>query len=182
MSDPRPSRPPMGIPPLVRGGLILAVVTIVADQASKWLLQDMLLKQPTIEVIPGFFNLVMVWNQGISFGMLGGAGALPPWILSLIAVAICIVLFFWLRAARSRWTAWAIGLVIGGAIGNVVDRARWGAVFDFADFYIGRWHWPAFNVADAAICVGVALMVLDGLFARKRDEGQGLPPAGTRRT
>src|SRR5688572_14114026 len=118
----------MSLPPLVRSGLLLAVVTIVADQASKWLLQDTLLRQGTIEVIPGFFNLVMVWNRGISFGMLGGAGAIPPWILSAVAVAICIALFFWLRAARSRWTAWAIGLVIGGAIGNVVDRARWGAV------------------------------------------------------
>ncbi|MBX3498691.1 MAG: signal peptidase II [Alphaproteobacteria bacterium] len=148
----------------MRAGLILAAITIVADQASKWLLQDMLQKQPVIEVIPGFFNLVMVWNRGISFGMLGGAGALPPWVLSAIAVAICIALFFWLRAARSRWTAWAIGLVIGGAIGNVVDRARWGAVFDFADFYIGRWHWPAFNVADAAIVIGVLALLAESLM------------------
>jgi signal peptidase II len=124
----------------------------------------MLLKQPVIEVIPGFFNLVMVWNRGISFGMLGGAGALPPWVLSAVAVAICIGLFFWLRAARGRWTAWAVGLVIGGAIGNVIDRARWGAVFDFADFYIGRWHWPAFNVADAAIVVGVLALLAESLM------------------
>jgi signal peptidase II len=152
-----------GIPPLMRGSLILAAITVVADQASKWLLQDMLLKQSTIEVIPGFFNLVMVWNRGISFGMLGGSNTVPPWVLSAIAVAICIALFFWLRAARSRWTAWAIGLVIGGAIGNVVDRARWGAVFDFADFYIGRWHWPAFNVADAAIVIGVLMLLGESL-------------------
>ena len=152
------------LPPLVRSGLLLAVITVVADQASKWLLQDTLLRQGTVEVIPGFFNLVMVWNRGISFGMLGGAGAIPPWILSAVAVAICIALFFWLRAARSRWTAWAIGLVIGGAIGNVVDRARWGAVFDFADFYIGRWHWPAFNVADAAIVVGVLALLAESLM------------------
>ncbi len=164
MTDPQPPGPSIGVPPLVRAGLILAVVIIVADQASKWLLQDMLLKQPVIEVIPGFFNLVMVWNRGISFGMLGGAGALPPWVLSAVAVAICIALFFWLRAARSRWTAWAIGLVIGGAIGNVIDRARWGAVFDFADFYIGRWHWPAFNVADAAIVVGVLALLAESLM------------------
>ncbi|MBM3620505.1 MAG: signal peptidase II [Alphaproteobacteria bacterium] len=164
MTDPRPPGPPIGVPPLVRAGLVLAVVIIVADQASKWLLQDMLLKQPVIEVIPGFFNLVMVWNRGISFGMLGGAGALPPWALSAVAVAICVALFFWLRAARSRWTAWAIGLVIGGAIGNVIDRARWGAVFDFADFYIGRWHWPAFNVADAAIVVGVLALLAESLM------------------
>src|SRR5262245_59509444 len=126
MTVPQPPRLSMGIPPLTQLGLILAAVTIVADQASKWLLQDMLLKQGTVEVVPGLFNLVMVWNTGISFGMLGGAGVLPPWALSAIAVAICIALFFWLRAARSRWTAAAIGLVIGGAIGNVVDRARWG--------------------------------------------------------
>jgi len=154
-----------GIPHLMRGSLILAAITIVADQASKWLLQGMLLKQSTIEVIPGFFNLVMVWNRGISFGMFGGGGgAIPPWVLSAVAVAICIALFFWLRAARSRWTASAIGLVIGGAIGNVVDRARWGAVFDFADFYIGRWHWPAFNVADAAIVIGVLMLLGESLM------------------
>jgi signal peptidase II len=164
MTEQQPPGPSKGIPPLMRAGLILAAIIIVADQASKWLLQDMLLKQPVIEVIPGFFNLVMVWNRGISFGMLGGAGALPPWVLSAIAVAICIVLFLWLRAARSRWTAWAIGLVIGGAIGNVIDRARWGAVFDFADFYIGRWHWPAFNVADAAIVVGVLALLAESLM------------------
>ncbi|MBV9834787.1 MAG: signal peptidase II [Alphaproteobacteria bacterium] len=163
MSLPQPSRPSIGTP-LVRAGLILAAITIVADQASKWLLQGMLLERGTVEVIPGLFNLVMVWNTGISFGMLGGAGVLPPWALSAIAVAICIALFFWLRAARSRWTAWAIGLVIGGAIGNVVDRARWGAVFDFADFYIGRWHWPAFNVADAAIVIGVLMLLGESLM------------------
>lgn len=164
MSGERPSRAGKGLPPLMRAGLILAAITVVADQASKWLLQDAVLKRGTIEVIPGFFNLVMVWNKGISFGMLGGAGALPPWVLSAVAVAICIALFFWLRAARSRWTAWAIGLVIGGAIGNVVDRARWGAVFDFADFYIGRWHWPAFNVADAAIVIGVLVLLAESLM------------------
>ena len=163
MTLPLPTGPSMRVP-LVRAGLILAAITIAADQASKWLLQGMLLKQGTIEVIPGFFNLVMVWNTGISFGMLGGSGSLPPWALSAIAVAICIALFFWLRAARSRWTASAIGLVIGGAIGNVVDRARWGAVFDFADFYIGRWHWPAFNVADAAIVIGVLMLLGESLM------------------
>jgi len=163
MTEPQ-QRPATGMPPLVRAGLILAVVTLVADQAVKLLLQDMLLKQGTIEVIPGVFNLVMVWNPGISFGMLGGGGKLPPWVLSAIAVAICIALFFWLRAARSRWTASAIGLVIGGAIGNVVDRARWGQVFDFADFYIGRWHWPAFNVADAAIVIGVLMLLAESLM------------------
>ena len=163
MTVPQPPRHWMKIP-LVQAGLMLAGMTIVADQASKWLLQGMLLERGTVEVIPGFFNLVMVWNTGISFGMLGGAGVLPPWVLSAIAVAICIALFFWLRAARSRWTAAAIGLVIGGAIGNVVDRARWGAVFDFADFYIGRWHWPAFNVADAAIVIGVLMLLGESLM------------------
>ena len=94
MTLPLPTGPSMRVP-LVRAGLILAAITIAADQASKWLLQGMLLKQGTVEVIPGFFNLVMVWNTGISFGMLGGAGVLPPWVLSAIAVAICIALFFW---------------------------------------------------------------------------------------
>ena len=112
MTEPQ-QRPATGMPPLVRAGLILAVVILVADQAIKWLLQDMLLKQGTIEVIPGVFNLVMVWNPGISFGMLGGGGKLPPWVLSAIAVAICIALFFWLRGRAAAGHP-AIGLVIGG--------------------------------------------------------------------
>lgn len=153
------------MPPLIRLGLLVALGVTVIDQFSKHLLKSLLVHQPGgMEVIPGFFNLVIVWNRGVSFGMLGGDGALPPWVLSMVSVVISIALFLWLRRVTLRWSAIAIGLVIGGAVGNVIDRALWGAVFDFADFYIGTWHWPAFNVADAAIVLGVAALLLESLF------------------
>jgi signal peptidase II len=88
-------------------------------------------------------------------------------LFSLLAAAIVAVLVFWLSRVESPFLAVAIGLVIGGAIGNVIDRIRFGAVVDFLDFYIGSWHWPAFNIADSAICVGVAAMLLDGLLLRR---------------
>jgi signal peptidase II len=148
---------------LVHTGLLVASGVAVVDQLSKHALKGLLAEKGGIEVIPGFFDLVTVWNTGVSFGMFGGDGALPPWLLSAVAVAISIMLFVWLQRVVLRWTAVAIGLVIGGAVGNVVDRALWGAVFDFADFHIGGWHWPAFNVADAAIVVGVAGLLLESL-------------------
>jgi signal peptidase II len=146
----------------------LVALTLVTDQASKQLLLGYLLKAGAIvPVFDGFFRLVIVWNIGVSFGILGGDRALPPWVLSAVAVAVCAGLFLWLRRTDRRLTGWGIGLVMGGAIGNVIDRARWGAVFDFADFHVREWHWPAFNVADSAIVVGVGLMLLDSLIGDK---------------
>ena len=155
--------------PLDRQAMALVVVTLVADQLSKELLLDYLLKSgSSVTVFEGFFRLVVVWNRGVSFGLLGGDRALPPWVLSGVAVAVCIGLFVWLRRTDRPLSGWGIGLVIGGAIGNVVDRARWGAVFDFADFHLGQWHWPAFNVADSVIVVGVGLMLIDSLIGEKQ--------------
>lgn len=149
--------------------MVLVVVTLVLDQISKELVLGYLLKTgQVVPVFDGFFRLVVVWNKGVSFGMLGGDKALAPWILSAVAVAVCIALFIWLRRTDRPLHGWGIGLVIGGAIGNVIDRARWGAVFDFADFHIGQWHWPAFNVADSAIVVGVGLMLIDSLVGEKQ--------------
>ena len=148
-------------------GLVLA--TVLVDQVSKELLLRYLLKTgATVQVIDGLFRLVIVWNPGVSFGFLGGDKALPPWLLSIVAVAVCVGLFVWLRRIDRPLIGWGIGLVMGGAIGNVIDRARWGAVFDFADFHVGQWHWPAFNVADSAIVVGVGLMLIDSLLVEKR--------------
>jgi signal peptidase II len=147
----------------------LLVATVIADQVSKELLMRFVLKEGAIvQVIDGLFRLVSVWNPGVSFGFLGGERALPPWVLSAVAVIVCIGLMVWLRRVDRPLTGTGIGLVMGGAIGNVIDRARWGAVFDFADFYVGRWHWPAFNVADSAIVVGVGLMLIDSFLGEKR--------------
>ena len=155
--------------PIDRQAMALLVITLIADQLSKQLLLGYLSKSGAmVPVIDGFFRLVMVWNPGVSFGLMGGDRALPPWVLSALAIAVCIALFVWLRRTDRPFTGWGIGLVMGGAIGNVIDRARWGAVFDFADFHIGQWHWPAFNVADSAIVVGVGLMLIDSLIGDRQ--------------
>lgn len=160
-------------------GLILAASVLVLDQLSKWAFYGSLTglpfwatapvplpRAPGVEVT-GFFNLVTVWNHGISFGMFNQGSAQSAWIFAALALAITAGLVAWLRRAPNRLVATALGCVIGGAIGNVVDRLRLGAVFDFLDVHALGWHWPAFNVADAAICVGVGLLLFDALFAPK---------------
>jgi signal peptidase II len=146
----------------------LVLLTVAADQGSKELLLRYLLKAgPIVPVLDDFFRLVIVMNTGVSFGLMGGDDALPAWFLSAVAVAVCIGLFVWLRRTDRPLVGWGIGLVMGGAIGNVIDRARWGAVFDFADFHVRQWHWPAFNVADSAIVVGVGLMLIDSVISER---------------
>ena len=109
-----------------------------------------------------------VWNRGVSFGLFDNDSVWTPMLLSLLAVGISIVLMVWLRRAEGKWLALGLGMVIGGAVGNVIDRAVWRAVFDFLDFHVAGYHWPAFNVADAAITVGVVLILTEGLFAKDR--------------
>lgn len=146
-------------------GLIVAAIALVLDQASKFFFYDLLVTQGhrAIKVLP-FFNLVEVWNYGISFGMFNSGSAGGSIIFVGLALAIVAALLVWLRSATSALIAAALGLVIGGAIGNVIDRLRFGAVFDFLDFHVAGWHWPAFNVADSAICIGVFLLCIDALF------------------
>ena len=148
---------------MLRLGLIVATMIVVADRLVKWWAISALAEEPFgVEILP-FFNLVLVWNRGISFGMFGG-GALPPWLLGAIAVAVILALVIWLRRVETRLLAATIGLVIGGAAGNVIDRFRFGAVADFLDLHWGDYHWPAFNLADAAITVGVVILLIDALL------------------
>lgn len=153
---------------LTRLGLVAALVILLADQASKWLILEVVFRQwpPPIEVT-GFFNLVMVWNRGVSFGMLASDSDTTRWLLVALALAITAGLGYWLTRIDRLLPALSIGLVIGGAIGNVIDRLRFGAVADFFDVHVLGYHWPAFNVADSAITVGVCLLLVDGLFERK---------------
>jgi len=150
-------------------GLGLAAFVVLLDQVTKfWLLQTMLQSGGRFIDLTDFFGIVLVWNHGVTFGMFNSAdAALNGVIFSLLAAVIVAALLVWLWRAAAGLIVGAIGLVIGGAVGNVVDRLRLGAVVDFLDVHVGDWHWPAFNVADAAICVGVGLMVIDGLIARR---------------
>ncbi len=155
---------------MLRYGLVVAAVACGLDRASKWWLMDLMADAGgRLEVLP-FFNLVMVWNPGVSFGMFQTGSAWAPWLLSGVALIIIAILLRWLIKTENKWEAGALGLVIGGAFGNVIDRLVWGRVADFFDAHVAGWHWPAFNIADAAIVVGAAILVFDGLFAgRGRD-------------
>ncbi len=147
-------------------GMILAVIAIVLDQASKgWILEDVMIPPRVIEITSNF-NLVLGMNRGVSFGLFNQDSAYGPYILTGVAVAITIGLSIWLWKSSTHWAALALGLVIGGAIGNVIDRIQYGAVVDFLDFHAFGYHWPAFNVADSAICVGAVLLILESLFIR----------------
>jgi signal peptidase II len=146
-------------------GVVVAV--LVADQLSKlWILEHFSAVGQSMHVTD-FFDIVLVANHGVSFGLFNNGAAINAIIFSLLAAIIVIALVVWLFRGPGAALSAAIGLVIGGAIGNVVDRLRLGAVVDFLDFHLGTWHWPAFNVADAAICIGVGLMLIDGLIGRR---------------
>ena len=149
-------------------GLITALVIIVFDQITKAAIMQKI-ETGDITIAP-FFNLVLTWNRGISFGMLNHELA-GPVALSALSLAIAAGFAVWLWRTDYKYLAVALGAVIGGALGNVVDRLRFGAVVDFLDFHIGGLHWPAFNIADSAICVGIAFVVLDGLFFEPKRKG-----------
>ncbi len=152
---------------MLRQGLAVALATLVLDQLGKWAALTALDPgNPPLRVTP-FFNLVLVWNRGVSFGMFNSGGAFAPWLLSGLALAVVVGLVIWLKRSDQLLTGLGLGLVIGGALGNVIDRIRFGAVVDFLDFHLASYHWPAFNLADAGICVGAVLMLADGLFARR---------------
>jgi signal peptidase II len=152
-------------------GLAVAVIVAVADQLSKaWILVLFAVRSPGERLLPvtGFFNLVLTWNRGMSFGLFNSnEAAFNTVIFTVIAAIIVAALVIWLRRVQQPLLVVAIGLVIGGAVGNVIDRLWRGAVVDFLDFYAAGWHFFAFNVADAAISVGVGLMVIDSLLARR---------------
>jgi signal peptidase II len=137
---------------------------LVLDQLSKTLLIAALPSPPGgIDVTP-FFRLVAWWNRGVSFGFFASNEGWASYALSAVAALVLIGLVLWLGRSERPLLALAQGLVIGGAIGNVVDRLRFGAVFDFLYFHAGAYDFPAFNVADSAITIGVALLLWDGLF------------------
>ncbi len=156
---------------MLRLGLAVALLILIADQVSKYFLLDLMQQNPQGIVITPFFNLVLVWNTGVSFGLFQEDSTTRSWTLIGLAVAMLVWLLVWLWRAQGRLVAAALGLIIGGAIGNIIDRYRFGAVFDFLDFHVFGWHWPAFNVADSAIVVGVCLLLLDGF--RPRSQGNG---------
>lgn len=159
---------------LTAWGLAVAGAALALDQVSKWyILHEVALPfHNSIEITP-FFSLSMVWNQGISFGMLSKYN--QPVLLIALAAVISTTLLAWLYRAPSRFIATALGLVLGGATGNIIDRVRFNAVVDFLDFHIGDYHWPAFNIADSTIFIGVVLLCASSMFTPS-PKAKGLEP------
>ncbi|HEV8030375.1 MAG TPA: signal peptidase II [Stellaceae bacterium] len=151
-------------------GLAAAAIAAVLDQASKAMVLAYFGETGCATthraVATSFLDLVLTCNHGVSFGLFDRTG-LSGLVFSIGAALVVLLLIFWLSRIRVTFLAIAIGLIIGGAIGNVVDRLRFGGVIDFLYFHAGSWYWPAFNLADSAICLGVAAMLLDGLLLRR---------------
>ena len=149
--------------------LLLSALVIALDQLTKHIALALLQPLQPREVIPGFLNWTLAFNTGAAFSFLHDAGGWQRWMFSALAIAVCGVLVVWLRRLpRADWrTALPLALVIGGALGNLVDRLRFGHVTDFIEVYHRQWSWPAFNVADSAISVGAVLLILFGLGGRK---------------
>ena len=151
---------------VAQGGIAAAIVLVV-DQASKyWVLYRLDLPSiGSLDVVP-MFSLTMVWNRGVTFGLLAGLGSFGSWILAAVALAVVLALFLWLRRAEKTSVAVALGAIAGGAVGNVIDRVRFGAVVDFLHAHAFGWSWYVFNMADAAIVCGVATLVIDSISSK----------------
>lgn len=144
----------------------LSLIVLVLDQASKLWVDSAFKLYESVILLP-IFNLTYVRNTGAAFSFLGEAGGWQRWLFMGLALGASVVLIRWLRQLQpgQHWQAAGLSLVLGGAVGNLIDRALYGYVIDFFDFHLGDWHFAAFNVADSAITVGVALLLIDALFA-----------------
>ena len=149
-------------------GLLISILAVFIDQLSKWWILVFVMDPPKVISVTPFFNLVLTWNKGVSFGMFNDQGDSGALILSAIAILITLVLIFWLTKAKTNITAIGLSAIIGGAIGNVIDRLTHGAVLDFLDFYVNNVHWPAFNAADSFITIGAITLIWESLFYQQK--------------
>ena len=155
-------------------GLLISSIVIFLDQLSKWWFMTILSDPPHIIRVTPFFNFIVAWNTGVSFSMFASDSPYNPYILSAIAILIVMLIFAWLARETNYYNILALSLVAGGAIGNIIDRLRFGAVFDFLDFYVGQYHWPAFNIADSAITIGAIILIVVTFFEKDATKDKGL--------
>ena len=160
----------MRIRKLPRNGLLIAILFAGLDQLSKTWITDIVMQPPRTVPLTPFCNLVLVHNRGISFGLFSTNENYAPYIFSSIAAIISISLVIWLWQAERNLVTIALGMILGGAVGNVIDRLSIGEVVDFLDFHAAGYHWPTFNVADIGITCGAALLIIDSFF---HEENQG---------
>ncbi len=140
----------------------ISVVTLLLDQASKIAVDSSMKLYESINIMP-FFNLTYVHNTGAAFSFLAHAGGWQRWLFAGLAFLISGAITVWISRLKQQEVllAVALSLILGGAVGNLIDRVAYGYVIDFLDVYYQDWHWPAFNIADSAICIGVFLMLLE---------------------
>ncbi len=148
-------------------GLAGAALWLAVDQASKEIVRASLAYGEVVPVT-GFFNVLFLHNRGAAFGMFASGSWQPQALLAFGGLAMLVVAVLLWRSAHDRWITAALALILGGAAGNVIDRVRFGAVVDWLDFHAGGWHWPAFNLADAGLTVGVAILLMRDLTAARR--------------
>jgi len=152
----------------MKNWLALSALVVVLDQISKSIIAHWFARGGSIEVTP-FFNLVLAYNRGAAFSLLAGAdGWQRGFFIALALAAVAVILWLLRKYSNQPLFCLALALILGGAIGNLIDRVLVGEVVDFLDFYAFGWHWPAFNVADSAITGGAALLIWDGLRPRQR--------------
>ncbi len=144
--------------------LWISLIVIVADQATKWIANTQLEYHQAVSVVP-YVEWFLSYNKGAAFSFLADAGGWQRWFFMLIAIVISVVLFFWIKKLQKneKATAIALTLILGGAIGNVIDRVILGHVIDFIQVWLGSYPWPAFNIADSAIFVGAVILIASGL-------------------
>lgn len=139
-------------------GIAAIFFALFADQLSKYWLAAHLSNGDSIALCD-YFNWVKVWNTGVSFSMFNNHGDLGRIVLCVLSLVVCAFLLWWLKKEKDKIKIISLGLIIGGALGNVIDRVRFGAVLDFLDFHIAGHHWPAFNLADSFICIGAGILI-----------------------
>ena len=153
--------------------IVVSAIVLVIDQATKLSIDRSMDLHSSTTVVENFFNITYLRNKGAAFGVLANSGyRLPFFILvSLVAIAVIIVVFYRLRPDQ-KFTAFSLALIFSGALGNLIDRVRLGEVIDFLDAHWYSHHWPAFNIADSAICVGVFLLAIDMFIEEKRQKAR----------
>ena len=151
-------------------GCILIAICFILDFTTKQIILHQVMSPPTVIPVTSFFNLVLAWNTGVSFSLFDSYGNMGTLILTITSGMITLFFFAWMVMSKRLWTTSALAMIIGGALGNLYDRVTYGAVVDFLDFYIGSYHWPAFNLADTFITIGVIFILLDSFFDRKGDQ------------
>ena len=146
----------------------ISIIAIALDQLTKWLASTRLVMHEQNPVMPSF-NLTLMHNYGAAFSFLSNAGGWQRWFFTTIAIVISIVLIVWITRlkANEKWLGVSLSLVLGGAIGNLIDRVAYGYVIDFIQWYYDRFYWPAFNIADSAIFVGAAMLLISSFFTEE---------------